>query len=118
VTVARLLDVEDFRGRVGDDAELMRELSSAFVQRLPASLAALEKALAAADAKALERAAHTFKSSIAIFGAAPAVEAALAMERLGHEGRVDGAAALLAELTGLIHELEAEIRAIVIGAAG
>lgn len=66
-------------------------------------IAAIQDALDAGDAQALQRAAHTLKGSIANFGAKAATEAALALEELGRAERLEEAAE---RLDGLCREVD------------
>ncbi len=105
----RLLDLDGVRERLDNEDELVAELARHFIERAPGQLAAVEAAVERADAKALEFAAHSFKSTLAIFGAFPAVAIAQALEDLGHAGKVDGAAVKFTDLATLARQLEREI---------
>jgi HPt (histidine-containing phosphotransfer) domain-containing protein len=109
-----VLDWTEFLGRVGDDLELADEIVAAFLERAAGLLAAVGAAVAAADPRQLQHAAHSFKGSLAVFGAATAVDAAQRLEDLGAGGSAAGAAADLAQLqtltATLIRELEARRR--------
>jgi signal transduction histidine kinase/CheY-like chemotaxis protein len=89
--------------RSGGSEEGLRELAAVFEQHVPHLLEELRHAIASSDADELRRAAHTLKGSAAVFAAPRAVEAALAVERLGRENRLDGAEAA-------VHRLEVEVR--------
>ena len=54
--------------------------------------------MAGADPAALMRAAHTLSGSLRVLGAAAATALVGRLEALGREGRLEGAAALLARL--------------------
>ena len=54
--------------------------------------------MAGADPAALMRAAHTLSGSLRVLGAAAATALVGPLEALGREGRLEGAAALLARL--------------------
>lgn len=51
--------------RIGDDADLLAELIALFVEVQPPRLAALERAIAAADKDATRSTAHTLKGAFA-----------------------------------------------------
>src|SRR5258708_2811897 len=72
-------------GRVGGDAQLLRELGEVFLGELPAWLAGLEQALHAGDAGTVQRLAHTIKGAVGTFGATRAAQAAQRLEQLGRE---------------------------------
>lgn len=61
-------------------------------------LGSVEAALDAGDPQALERAAHTVKGAVAVFGAEPARSRAERLETLGRDGDVEGAPAVYSEL--------------------
>jgi HPt (histidine-containing phosphotransfer) domain-containing protein len=54
--------------------------------------------VAGADPEALMRSAHTLSGSLKVLGAGGAIALAGPLEALGREGRLEGAAALLARL--------------------
>jgi len=69
--------------RLGGDEELLREVASLFLDEYPALMVEIREAVAARDAKALERAAHTLKGSVSNFGADAAYNAAFVLEMMG-----------------------------------
>jgi HPt (histidine-containing phosphotransfer) domain-containing protein len=105
------LDRELALSRVGGDAELLKEIAVLFMEDYPSVLAEIRAAAARGDAKGVERAAHGLKGSVANFGAAAAVDAALHIERMGRVGdlsRVSEAIEALARALDALHpELEA-----------
>jgi HPt (histidine-containing phosphotransfer) domain-containing protein len=107
-----ILDLAVAEARVGGDRELLRELAGLFLVEYPRCVAELRAALAAADARRLERAAHGLKGSVANFGARPAVEAALALEQAGRGGQLEGAGELLRALEQVLTALHAELEAL------
>ncbi len=111
----KLLNLDGVRERLGDEIELVKELAQHYVENASAQLSQVEVAVQCGDPKALEQAAHSFKSSVAIFGADAAVTLAQALEDLGHAGLVDGAAPKFLELAALARQLELEITTIILG---
>lgn len=95
--------------RVGGDASLLQEVAQLFLEDYPNSLSAMESALAAGDAKALERAAHTLKGAVANFGVEPVVQAALALEMSGRLGDLSGCDAKLADLKAKLAVLHQDL---------
>jgi len=69
--------------RLGGDEELLREVARLFLDEYPALMVEIREAVAARDAKALERAAHTLKGSVSNFGADAAYNAAFVLEMMG-----------------------------------
>ena len=86
-----ILDRAAMLERVGGDHSLMRELTEIFLEEYPRLLVGIRSAVEARDANCIERAAHSLKGAVANFGAAGALQAALAMELVGREGRMSAA---------------------------
>jgi CheY-like chemotaxis protein len=80
----------------GGDRQLLRELLGIFLADCPGQLQALRDAVAGTDPAALMRAAHTLSGSLRVLGATAAIALVGPLEALGREGRLEGAAALLA----------------------
>ena len=55
--------------RVGGDEDLLREIAGLFLDDYPNLVEKIKQALAANDARGLERASHSLKGSVANFGA-------------------------------------------------
>ena len=71
----------------GDNGEFLREIVGIYIEDTPKRLGELKGALAAGDAPALTRAAHTIKGSSSNVGALALREVA---ERLEHMARTEG----------------------------
>src|SRR6185503_12115095 len=82
----------------GGDRQLLGELLGIFLADVPRHLQAIQDAVAGEGAGALMRAAHTLSGSLRVVGAAAATELVGQLEALGRDGRIEGAAALLARL--------------------
>jgi two-component system sensor histidine kinase/response regulator len=82
----------------GGDRQLLSELLGIFVADCPGQLQALRAAGVGSDPAALMRAAHTLSGSLRVLGATAAIALVGPLEALGREGRLEGAAALLARL--------------------
>jgi two-component system, sensor histidine kinase and response regulator len=78
-----VFDKEVALSRVGGDVELLKEIAVLFLDDYPKSLKELREAVAARDAKRVERSAHGLKGSVSNFGARPAVDAAFELESMG-----------------------------------
>lgn len=78
------LDRESVLGAIGDDPELLAEVTGMFLQELPSMIQAVEQAIEASDAEALERAAHKLKGAAKIFATSHVVEALQKLENHGH----------------------------------
>jgi CheY-like chemotaxis protein len=95
--------------RMEGDQALLAEVVAIFHAEAPRMLADLRRAIDEGDAAGLQRVAHSFKGAVAIFGAERASDAAQALESLGRNGSVSGAADALAaleqQMTALSNEL-------------
>jgi HPt (histidine-containing phosphotransfer) domain-containing protein len=92
--------------RLGGDVELARQLVTLFLSEYPRLVESLRNSLASGRAHDVRRAAHALKGSIANFTETGPHETAFAIERLGQEGRLEPA-------TALVSRLEREMAAIV-----
>ena len=88
----------DAREQLDGDEELLCELAEMFLDQSPALIAAIDAAIASGDAAELRRAAHTLKGSTHVIGGSAVAAAALRLESMGREGRLDGTAAAFADL--------------------
>ena len=95
--------------RVGGDLELLKEIAALFLDEYPRALDDMHKALAAGDAKLLDRAAHGLKGSVANFCARPAEDAAFQLEQMGRMQKLDQAPQTLAALEQALASLQAEL---------
>lgn len=106
------LDREVALSRVGGDLELLKEIAELFLDEYPKNLADLHEAIAAGDAKGLERAAHGLKGSVATFGADAAVEAAFRLESMGRARQMVEVAQILNTLELALAALRPELEAL------
>src|SRR3954454_315069 len=104
VNVPELLD------RVGGDSDLLREITTIFLEEYPQLLEDIRSAVARCDDHLLERSAHSLKGSVSNFGAKSATAAAYSLEKLGRQKASANAAAQLqtleAELSSLLPALQ------------
>ncbi len=77
--------------RVGDDAELLRELAGLFLDSYPQQLTELRTAFGVGDGPTVQRLAHTLKGAVGVFGARFAFEAALRLEATARAGDLTAA---------------------------
>ena len=108
-------DREAALARVGGDLELLQEIAGLFLEDEQNMVAAIEQAVAASDAKGLERSAHTLKGCVSNFGAQNCFEAALHLERLGRASDFSGVTAGLTTLRAALDELRPELAALAAG---
>jgi PAS domain S-box-containing protein len=81
--------------------DVVAKIVTTYLDQSPQMLAALETAVARADAEAVHKAAHSFKSSSAYVGAQGFVVLCKELERLGKENQLDEAPSVLDELRAL-----------------
>ena len=97
-------------GRLAGDEALLKELVEVFLEECPKWLADLRAATAARDAVRLGRAAHTLKGAVDNCGAPRAYALAFELEKMGREGRADGAEEALGTLEREVDRLVAALR--------
>ena len=112
---APVVDWEFAGESVAQDKELLLELVKTFLGEGPETMDAIRRAIAAQDAKTLQRAAHTMKGLLRIFGARPASDAAWKLEEKGRQGDITGTDPLVADLQ---EKLDAVIQKLTDYAAG
>lgn len=75
-----------------DDPELLREIVGIFLEDCPRMVEEIGRALSAADAEGVRRAAHTLKGSVSVLGAMALAAAAKKIEESARAGDLDTAA--------------------------
>ena len=106
------LDKELALSRVGGDLELLQEIALLFLSDSERMAREIEKAVAARDAKALDRSAHTLKGCVSNFGAQRLYECAMALERMGRTGDLSKMDPAFRTLRAEIIQLENDLRAL------
>lgn len=107
--MTRLIDRQRLMSEFAGDEEILAELRDTFVGELPKMMTAIESAISAGDAKALEIAAHTLKGAASNFQAPLIKEAAFVLENQGKEKSMAGAVENFAKLKTLMDELLIEL---------
>jgi HPt (histidine-containing phosphotransfer) domain-containing protein len=97
--------------RLGGDEPLARQLVDLFLTEAPHLVARLRESFASGHAERVRRAAHAAKGCIANFVEGGADQTALQIERLGAEGRLAEAEALVARFEAELAELTAGMHA-------
>ena len=91
----------ELQATTGDDSAFVRDLVETYLVETPAQMDGISAAVAANDAEALVRPAHTLKSSSATLGAMRLSQVARELEMAGRAGALDaGAAASLEQARG------------------
>jgi CheY-like chemotaxis protein len=91
------------------DADLLREVATAYLEWEPALRAQLRGASGSGDAAAVRAAAHSLKGSVANFGAEAATSALARIEESAVRGDLRGAAMALAEFEPAADALRSEL---------
>lgn len=107
-----LFDQDAALARVEGDAELLLEILEVFLDDSPRLLIRIREALRRKDLKTVEQAAHTLKGSVGNFCAPAAYEAALRLELIGREGKLDRSEEAWIELERAIQQLRPALTAL------
>ena len=113
-----LIDRTAVLDRVGGDEELLREISSIFLEEYPALVTEIEAAVALRDAKRLERAAHSLKGSVSNFGADAATQAAYRLETIGRRADLAQAKDALDDLLLHLSQLQPTLELLAMSSGG
>jgi len=82
----------ELKETTGDDPAFVRDLVETYLADVPIQLGGIEAAIAANDAEALIRPAHTLKSSSAAVGAMRLSDVSRTLEMAGRSGTLDASA--------------------------
>ena len=104
--------LSELQETTGDDPEFLRDLIETYLADVPVQLEGIDGAIAANDADALVRPAHTLKSSSMTLGAMRLGEISRTLEITGRSGTLDatareGAATAHAEWTSVQQAIDA-----------
>jgi CheY-like chemotaxis protein/HPt (histidine-containing phosphotransfer) domain-containing protein len=103
--------LDDIRAMVGDEGEDgLSGLIACYLDDAPRLLNAMRDALGRGDAGALQAAAHTMKSTSALFGATSLAALCEALEQRSAAGLMDGAQSRVDGIHGLYAEVERAMR--------
>jgi histidine phosphotransfer protein HptB len=108
VTLIDQKTFNELRQMVGE--EFIHELIETYFESSPQMIAEMQAALAAGDADAFQRAAHSMKSNSASFGALELAAQARQLEALGRERNLGGTEQLLDELEATYSQVENELK--------
>ena len=93
--------------------DFVGELLEAYFEEAPRLIAEMRRSLVGADAQAFQRAAHTFKSNSASFGAVHLAGVARELEAMGREERLQEAEPVLAALEQEYAQVEQALRGMI-----
>ncbi|MDI3326472.1 PAS domain-containing protein [Pontibacterium granulatum] len=108
-TVPAPLEVFDPDGaleQVAGDMGVLEDLVTLFYDECPKLMTEIQTTLAAGDAVALRRAAHTLKGSAAVFAAKRTVNTALQLELIARDGKLESASDILETLEADVEQLK------------
>jgi HPt (histidine-containing phosphotransfer) domain-containing protein len=97
--------------RLGGDEDLARQLVTLFIGECPQMMAQVRDSVAQGTPDLVRRAAHAFKGSVANFLTDGPTVTAFALERIGRDGRLEEAPAVLATLERQVDALIVQLRA-------
>src|SRR5262249_4862811 len=112
-----VIDREAVLARVGQDIELLAEVTEIFWTDYPRLLAEIREAIERGDAAQLAKAAHSLKGAVSNFSASAAFDAARQLETIGQSGNVAGAAEAVAKLDAEISRLQPALAELTASAA-
>jgi two-component system, sensor histidine kinase and response regulator len=104
-----LIDRATILDRFDGDEDLLREISSIFLNEYPNLVDEIRIAVERSDPKGLERAAHSLKGSVSNFGASGATNAAYTLETMGRKHQMTQAKEALNELVLQLYQLRPEL---------
>jgi len=86
----KIFDKDELLKKFDGDEEFLTELIGVFINDVPEQLSEIKEAVDNRNSEKLERSAHKLKGAIANFEEKAAFEAALQLEIMGRENRLDG----------------------------
>lgn len=107
--VSRAFDSDEALSNVGGDLDTFRSMVPLFTQECSEMLRLIESGIANEDGSLIQRGAHTIKGAAAVFGASAVAQAALELEMIGKESRLDEVDPQLNLLRSLLDSLDEEL---------
>jgi two-component system sensor histidine kinase/response regulator len=106
----KAVNIDEILDRLGGNVGLLQSVVALFEEDSPGQMARIQDAIRNGDAQALMVAAHTLKGSLLVLSADRASTAALELEKLGRQSRLQGArewfAILESEVAAVATELQ------------
>ncbi|MEQ1827498.1 MAG: Hpt domain-containing protein [Pirellula sp.] len=91
------------------DVDLLTEVVEAFLSEYPSLLAELDEALESGNCEVVQRASHTIKGSLRLFGEVPSRSFAETLEEMGASGHLENAAAPFQSLSASLNLLREQL---------
>src|SRR5262249_59629517 len=104
-----VIDMANLLDCTADDESLCAQLAKVFAAQAAELIAQLHDALAVADARLIERAAHTLKGSVGSLGGVAAYHAASRLEELARQGDLPGARGAVTTVEQAIARLQSAL---------
>lgn len=106
------VDWSEILNATGGDRQVLGDLIATFLQEAPQLLSDLEQGIRAGDTTIVNRAAHTLKSNLKLFGAASVAEIAQRIELLDEKTQWGDIEPLLADLKNRLGLFSAELKSL------
>lgn len=100
-----VVNIEELKEIMDDDMELIQDCFADFLQDWPDVFAEINAAVLEKDAQKLNASAHKLKGTLKYLAAAPAADAAYALESAGKQNNMEGAETKLSNLKNECHRL-------------
>jgi HPt (histidine-containing phosphotransfer) domain-containing protein len=107
----KLWDMNVALSRMGNNAELLREIIEMVRKDLPVILGRLRAAVADGDSALLQREAHSLRGTLVTFDAHAALSAALRLEQIAESGNLSRAAQTMQRVDREVTRLDAALAA-------
>lgn len=108
-TVIDMAVLQDLKEMAGGDSELLVEVIDCYLKDSPKLLDEMSQAIRQQQAKLLQRAAHSMKSSSASVGAKNLSQLCQELEYIGREGTIEGADKILSQTQAEYQRVEAAL---------
>ena len=111
--IEKYINREALHTRLEGDVELFKDLAYIFLKDSTSLMQSLEEAVKDKDSKRIFKGAHTLKGSLLNFSAEAAVKAAIRVEDMGKENRLDEVEKALASLKDVLNNTRTAIRELI-----
>ncbi len=108
----RIFDPQMALEQASGDQEVLKEIVDIHCQEYPKQLHEIQESIDKNDAATVKQVAHTIKGAVSNFGAKPAFEAALRLERIGKSGDLSEVESAFTALKTELERLEQELKKI------
>ncbi|MBL7197385.1 MAG: Hpt domain-containing protein [Candidatus Omnitrophica bacterium] len=105
-----VFDLQKALEQVGGDREMLKEIINIYREEYPKQLQEIQEAIKKNNAATVDSVAHTIKGAVGNFGAKPAFEAALNLEKIGKSGNLSEALDAFNTLKAELELLEQELK--------